>query len=303
MGQDVKQKLWQFMSRAGGLAVWLIWAWTMAAAAQTKSPLVVTLEPERLFNGSPCLLRVTAETKLNRVTGTWMWRRLFFTYDAKARVWYGVAGVGPETAPSRYPLVIEATLASGEIVTSTYQVAVEQIRYPLSRLRVDPDFLNPGPALRERIKRERALKSQLFQVLTPTSFLEKAFVAPVTNIVTEAFGTRRFFNGQRRGSHQGLDYRAAPGTPVSAMNSGKVLLARNLFFEGNCVVLDHGHGLLTMYLHLSDFKVKEGDAVKRGQILGLSGESGRTTGPHLHIGVRWQGIYVDPLLLYALALP
>lgn len=273
------------------------------SAAHAQSPLVVTVEPERIFNGSPCIFRVASETKLNTVTGTWMWRRLFFNYDAKTRAWYALAGVGPESLAARYPLVIEAALASGEVVTSTFQVPVEPLRYPLSYLSVDPDFLNPTAAQRIRIKNERALKSQLFQALTPTSFWEAPFAPPLVSVVTEVFGARRMFNGQRRGLHQGLDYRAALGTPIIAMNSGKVLLARNLFFEGNCVVLDHGHGWLTMYLHFSAFRVKEGDLVKRGQLLGLSGESGRTTGPHLHVSARWQGIYVDPLRLYTLALP
>jgi murein DD-endopeptidase MepM/ murein hydrolase activator NlpD len=87
------------------------------------------------------------------------------------------------------------------------------------------------------------------------------------------------------------------------MNNGTVLLARPLYFEGNFVVLDHGQGLLTLYLHLSEFKVKEGDQVKRGQIVGLSGGTGRATGPHLHVAVRWQGTYLDPALLMRLRLP
>jgi murein DD-endopeptidase MepM/ murein hydrolase activator NlpD len=82
-----------------------------------------------------------------------------------------------------------------------------------------------------------------------------------------------------------------------------VLLARDLFYEGNCVVLDHGQGLLTLYMHLSEFKVHEGDKVERGQLLGLSGGTGRATGPHLHVAVRWQGVYLDPATLLALQLP
>jgi murein DD-endopeptidase MepM/ murein hydrolase activator NlpD len=82
-----------------------------------------------------------------------------------------------------------------------------------------------------------------------------------------------------------------------------VLLARFLYFEGNCVFLDHGQGLLTLYFHMSELTVKEGDAVKRGQELGLSGGTGRATGPHLHVAVRWQGTYVDPAKLLQLPLP
>jgi murein DD-endopeptidase MepM/ murein hydrolase activator NlpD len=90
---------------------------------------------------------------------------------------------------------------------------------------------------------------------------------------------------------------------VAAMNSGTVLLARFLYYEGNCVFLDHGQGLLTLYFHMSELKVKEGDTVKRGEILGLSGGTGRATGPHLHVAVRWQGTYLDPARLLQLLLP
>ena len=84
------------------------------------------------------------------------------------------------------------------------------------------------------------------------------------------------------------------GSPVAALNAGTVLLARPLYFEGNCVVLDHGQGLLTLYLHLSEIKVHDGDKVTQGQLLGLVGGTGRATGPHLHVAVRWQGVYMIP---------
>ncbi len=103
--------------------------------------------------------------------------------------------------------------------------------------------------------------------------------------------------------HQGLDYAVPTGTPVSAANAGTVLLAGDLYFEGNCVVLDHGQGLLTLYLHLSELSVKQGERVVRGQQIGLSGGTGRATGPHLHLAVRWQGVYLNPSTLLTLKLP
>ena len=103
--------------------------------------------------------------------------------------------------------------------------------------------------------------------------------------------------------HQGLDYAVPSGTPVAAVNNGTVLLARPLYFEGNCVVLDHGQGLLTLYMHLSEIKVTEGEKIERGEEIGLSGGSGRATGPHLHLAVRWQGIYLNPATLLGLNLP
>jgi len=121
--------------------------------------------------------------------------------------------------------------------------------------------------------------------------------------ISDVFGTSRTFNGKVQSVHQGLDYAVPEGTPVAAVNSGTVLLAAPLFFEGNCVVLDHGQGLLTLYMHLSKIEVKEGERVTGGQKIGLSGGTGRATGPHLHVAVRWQGVYLDPAILLTLQLP
>ena len=112
--------------------------------------------------------------------------------------------------------------------------------------------------------------------------------------VSEAFGTSRTFNGKLASVHRGDDFRAPTGTPVHASNAGEVVLARELFYEGNCVVIDHGLGFMTMYMHLSKFDVKEGDKVEKGQVIALSGGTGRVTGPHLHMSVRWNGEYLDP---------
>jgi murein DD-endopeptidase MepM/ murein hydrolase activator NlpD len=100
-----------------------------------------------------------------------------------------------------------------------------------------------------------------------------------------------------------MDFRAASGTPVHAANSGKVILARNLFYEGNCVVIDHGQQFMTIYMHLSKIQVAEGQSVQTHQLLGLSGATGRATGPHLHFAARWQSGYLDPALLFRLKLP
>jgi murein DD-endopeptidase MepM/ murein hydrolase activator NlpD len=105
------------------------------------------------------------------------------------------------------------------------------------------------------------------------------------------------FYGKLASIHKGMDFRAAAGTPVRAGNSGTVVLARALYYEGNCVIVDHGLGLFTLSMHLSRIDVGEGDHVAAGDRLGLSGATGRVTGPHLHWAVRWQGAYLDPAKL------
>jgi murein DD-endopeptidase MepM/ murein hydrolase activator NlpD len=110
------------------------------------------------------------------------------------------------------------------------------------------------------------------------------------------------FNGKLASIHKGMDFRAAAGTPVRAGNSGRVVLARPLYYEGNCVIVDHGLGLFTVSMHFSRIDVKEGQHVAAGDQLGLSGATGRVTGPHLHWAVRWQGAYLDPAKLLRLNL-
>ena len=121
--------------------------------------------------------------------------------------------------------------------------------------------------------------------------------------VSDGFGTARVINQEVKSRHLGTDFGVPTGTPVHAVNHGTVLLARPLFFEGNCVIIDHGQGLMSLYLHLSEFRVKEGDEVAPGQLIGLSGGTGRATGPHLHLAIRWQGVYLDPAILLKMQLP
>ena len=130
-----------------------------------------------------------------------------------------------------------------------------------------------------------------------------SFRPPLDTVVSEGFGTHRTFNRKLASIHRGLDYHAAPGTPVTAANAGEVVLARELFYEGNCVIVDHGLGFATIYMHLSQLGVKEGQRVEKGQEIGLSGATGRATGPHLHVAARWEGAYLDPAQLWTLRLP
>ena len=153
------------------------------------------------------------------------------------------------------------------------------------------------------IKQDQEIKHKTFSQTSPEREWSGRFTAPVDAPVSDVFGTRRVFNGATKSVHQGLDYRVPSATPVNAINSGTVILAQPLYFEGNCVTIDHGQGLLSLYLHLSALKVKEGDKVERNQEIGLSGATGRATGPHLHIAVRWQGVYLDPAALLTLNLP
>jgi murein DD-endopeptidase MepM/ murein hydrolase activator NlpD len=273
------------------------------AQGRRASPVLsVKWTPSSLVNGSPCLFRVRASRTLKSLTGLWQRRRVFFHFDAETRTWYGLAGIGIDMASGKYQLKLEAKLASGARVSSNHSVTVGITAYRTIDLSVPSRFTEPDAEEQARIIQERALKRELFDHITEKRLWSGRFVPPVRNVITEEFGTERTFNGARQSIHQGLDYRAGIGTPVEAMNSGRVLIARDMFYEGGFVVIDHGCGLMTLYMHLSGIKVKEGDRVRKRQIVGYTGGTGRATGPHLHVGVRWQGIYVDPAALLEISM-
>jgi murein DD-endopeptidase MepM/ murein hydrolase activator NlpD len=157
----------------------------------------------------------------------------------------------------------------------------------------------------KQIEADQQLKKKVFGSSASSSLeplWSASFQAPVAAEPTDSFGTRRTFNGKLASIHKGMDFRAATGTPVKAGNNGVVVLARPLYYEGNCVVIDHGLGLFTISMHLSRIDVKEGQRVATGDPLGMSGATGRVTGPHLHWAVRWQGAYLDPAKLLKLDL-
>ena len=266
----------------------------------------VQAQPTRLFNGAPVLFQVKPSAKLESLSGTWLTHQLTFSYDASTKTWFALAGVTFETTPGKYPLVLSAQPASGKApLTFTRTFAIAHFQYPQIKveLTVEKKFTEPSPEQQEQIAEGVKIKQDYLSRVTPDREWEGNFAAPAVAAISDVYGSQRIFNGNAQRPHWGLDFRVPTGTPVTAMNSGTVLLARFLYFEGNCIVIDHGQGLLTLYFHLSEFKVKEGDQVKRGQVVGLSGGTGRATGPHLHVAVRWQGTYLDPARLMQLPLP
>jgi murein DD-endopeptidase MepM/ murein hydrolase activator NlpD len=266
-------------------------------------------QPSRLVNGAPVLVQVKPPQRLESLNGTWLGHDIPFSFDAKSKSWFALAGVSLETAPGTYAIELTgetvAGKTSGRKISSTRKIAVARGNYPKIevKLNVESKFTEPSPEQQKQIEEGVEIKKDYLNRVTPVREWSGTFAAPADAAISDVFGSQRVFNGKTQSTHFGLDFRVPSGTPVAAMNDGTVLLARPLYFEGNFVVLDHGQGLLTLYLHLSEFKVKEGDQVKRGQIVGLSGGTGRATGPHLHVEVRWQGTRLDPQRLLQLRLP
>lgn len=281
------------------------------AAHSTVSHWTVVNQPTRLVNGTPVLFRVITPKAVHTLSGNWLGHEIEFSFDATHKSWFALAGVSLETKPGTYPLELHAEdlseqstgSSAGEPLSFATKIRVERQRYPRAVLKVPPRYTAPSPEDQREIEQDKETKAEAFKTLSAEREWKGSFAPPVNAAISDVFGVERVFNGSVQSTHQGLDFRVPSGTPVAAVNSGRVILAGPLFFEGNCVMIDHGQGLLTLYLHLSKFSVKKGDDVKKGQEIGLSGGTGRATGPHLHLAVRWQGVYLNPQVLLKLNLP
>jgi hypothetical protein len=261
----------------------------------------VTLTPPQVEAGSPELIRVDAPATA-RLEGDWLGRKLQFFRGREGNAWFALAGVDVEAPPGPSSLHITEQSSSGATNDLSIKVEIGPGHYHTGSLTVPPKFVEPGPDALKEIEAESKLKAKVFAASAQEPLWTGSFRAPVTAAATDSFGTRRMLNGKLATIHKGMDFRAATGTPVRAGNSGVVVLARPLYYEGNCVIVDHGLGLFTLSMHFSRIDVKEGQRVAAGDRLGLSGATGRVTGPHLHWAVRWQGAYLDPARLLTLDL-
>lgn len=186
--------------------------------------------------------------------------------------------------------------ADGKIFT-VVDFKVESREYKAEQLKVDPKKIKLSPKAQERVMKEQAMLNKIYASSVPQFLFTQPFTLPMTSHVTSYYGTKRVYNKRKKGQHLGTDFRAAIGDKVPAANAGKIVFAGDLFYTGWTVIIDHGLDIFTVYGHLSKTLVNAGDVVKRGDIVALSGNTGRTSGPHLHWGVKVQGQYIDGSVL------
>lgn len=208
--------------------------------------------------------------------------------------WQAIAGIDLDIPPGDQD--VSATVDG---VAATKSVDVVSRTFPVRKLTVNPDFVNPPATVTKRIEEESRLIERAYASGAPEPLWDGPFQRPVPHQANSRFGTRSVFNGEPRSPHAGTDFLSPAGTPVRAPNAGRVVVARNLFFAGNSVMVDHGAGLFSQLAHLSRIDVREGEAVRAGEVVGLVGATGRVTGAHLHWAVRASGARVDALSLLA----
>ncbi len=194
------------------------------------------------------------------------------------------------------PLQVDVTRPDGS--HSDASIAVTPRDWPEERVNgVPPKTVNPPPAIAERIRREQALVSAARERDDDRADFAQTFIWPVKGRISGRFGNARVYNGQPGSGHSGMDIAAPAGTPVKAPASGIVTFAQDLYLTGGTILLDHGFGVSSNFLHLSRIDVAIGDRVEQGQVIAKVGATGRATGPHLHWGMSWFTVRVDPLLV------
>jgi murein DD-endopeptidase MepM/ murein hydrolase activator NlpD len=260
-------------------------------------------QPNELEQGSPVFITVELEKTPIRLTGKWIGKDVTFFKSNKPRVWYALAGVDLETQPGTYELSLKESIRGRAVLHSTKKVDISAANFPSGTAEVPENFVEPDEASKKKIAADEVLKKRAFSHLIARPQWSGNFVMPADAKPTDSFGASRLLNEELTSTHRGTDFQVKEGEPVRVSNSGTVVLAKELFYEGNCVIVDHGQRLFTIYMHLSKIQVRVGNKLRKSQQLGLSGETGRVTGPHLHMAVRWNGAYVDPTKLIALTLP
>jgi len=261
----------------------------IAAISFAAPTFSISVNPLPLLPGETASVSVKAYTN-SPPQGEFAGQPLRFVWDGES--WVAFLGVHALTKPGKYHLRI--CLPSGPCQEMELSVAPKD--YPLERLRLPAEktaLLKP-----ELVKEEREIVAKAYSTFSAKPMWFLPFSPPLKGelVVTSPFGLRRAYgNSPPSGFHDGVDFRAKEGTPVYAPAPGRVILAKELLLRGKMVILDHGAGVMSGFLHLSEIEVKEGQEVKRGELIGKVGNTGLSTAPHLHWEVRVNGVAVNPL--------
>ena len=255
----------------------------LSAKGQSGAPS----ETQTIVNGDVEIVQVEAKFAGN------------LSIDGKKKRWLGVPG----DENLKFAVVSVGYRQKGEIkLTNGLKSGDETIvfkivegEYKKEKITVEGSKVTPPKEVLKRIEEEREEANKIYATANAGLKFDSKFILPMSSAVTSPFGTARVFNGTLKSYHGGTDFRAAVGTSVIAANDGVVVIAKDRYYAGGSVVIDHGEGIYTQYYHLSALKVKVGQSVKKGDIIALSGASGRVSGPHLHFGVIVGGVQVNPL--------
>jgi murein DD-endopeptidase MepM/ murein hydrolase activator NlpD len=261
-----------------------------------KNVVKVSWFPQDLKQGEVLFVMVKPETQITSVEGTLDGTPVYF-YEREGGDFAGIVGVDLSASPGQRSLRVEIKDLKGRSFERVFTVPVNAGEFEVQRLTVAPEMVDFTEETYQRYLAERKELKRVFSQVRLERLWRHSFVKPVEGPITSAFGLRRVFNNKPRSSHSGVDIAASEGTPVGACNDGIVAFAGELYLEGKTIIINHGFGLFSIYMHLSEIQTTEGDTVHAGEVIGLVGATGRVTGSHLHWGIKLLGAKVDPFSL------
>jgi murein DD-endopeptidase MepM/ murein hydrolase activator NlpD len=256
----------------------------------TLSESDIHLSARVIHQGELSLIRIHVESKEPPLV-TWMGKEVHLVQNPEKTDWVGFLGVDLTAAPGRKDVVVKMPDSDPE---QRLEMEIQEKDYGVRNLTLPKNMVDLDDETLVRVRKESAVKNALWEAKPSNPFWESAFMKPIPGEVIGPFGRRSVINGQPRSPHTGVDLRGKKGTPIKAINDGRVVLTCDHFFSGRSVVIDHGGGIQSMYFHMDEIQVQQGEMVEKGTIIGSVGSTGRATGPHLHWGVRVNGARVDP---------
>jgi len=268
----------------------------------SSDDLPINLAFRALHPGEVILATLKENPGLKKVTILFLEKRYVLVNGKSNSKKLAFIGLDLGLKPQSYIMEIFTEKEDGQKETIRKEFLVSPKEFPVKKMWVQSKYVSPPPEVEERIRLEAELLRSVYSRITPDWLGEGNFSLPLDGTIYPNFGQRRFYNNIPRSPHGGIDISAPWGTPVRASNSGKVVLAQELYYSGNTVIIDHGLGLFTIYCHLSKILVKLGDRVEKGTLMAKEGSTGMSTGAHLHWAVKILNSRVDPFSLLSISL-
>lgn len=255
--------------------------------------------PDHAVNGQAFVVRVTSDNS-SPVALQWNKKEILISCENKGTSYSGVALLALPRDYDKKNVQIKAVERTADGTNTLVRtLPVKLKKYREQHLKVNKKYVELSKKNLDRHYGERADVRRMMSSLSATRMWSTGLTRPVPGGLSSEFGVQRFFNGKPRQPHSGIDLRGKTGTPIKACADGVIRIASDHFFSGNSIYIDHGQGVVSMYFHLSKMLVRDGESVKKGQVIGHVGATGRVTGPHLHFGLNVSGVAVDPMPLFS----
>lgn len=293
----------RLLALAALLLVSVLSPFATLAASDVSQPAVSVMVPPSVGDGTAFVCTVSAPN-LQAATVTFLNRSMTVRPPAAepgvTRMAVLLLPVPLDHASATVQMSWSAAFKDGSTLKGTTPITIIKKVYPVQRLTLEQKYVTPDPELKDRITRERNLLNAALTTRSGERHWSVPMVRPVPGKITSWYGLRRVLNGQSRSPHKGLDFRAAAADPIVSIADGKVVLTGDFYYPGKFAVIDHGLGVTSIYMHMSEILVEDGHKIQAGEKVGLVGSTGRSTGPHLHLGLNVLGQSIDALPLLAM---